>query len=163
MLFLIVPAIVALLILWTLRRPKPWRLSCEFEKMVEDTVAGVGDAGDLAELAKGLDKAKSKHQFRASLVACAKAEFGYTVRSEANRLMVRKFMRDRMREHGMRPAHIVAHVDFCVGCFFIPSDCDIEGKQTTSTRIASVQERLYTGLWESWYGPLGDMLGFKQE
>jgi hypothetical protein len=105
----------------------------------------------------------SRGRFQAKVVSIAKAEFGYLNRTQANRLMVRKFMRDFMRERGMRPTHIAQHLDVSVACFFIPSDQDMIAYQLGASREAISRDRVINTLWESYFGPIGRMLGFKQE
>jgi hypothetical protein len=105
----------------------------------------------------------SRGRFQAKVVSIAKAEFGYLNRTQANRLMVRKFMRDFMRERGMRPTHIAQHLDVSVACFFIPSDQDMIAHQLGASREAISRDRVINTLWESYFGPIGRMLGFKQE
>lgn len=102
-------------------------------------------------------------RFQGKVVSIAKAEFGYLQRTEANRLMVRKFMRDFMRERGMRPTHVAQHLDVSVACFFIPSDQDMLAHQVGATRDALTRNGMINTLWESYFGPIGRMLGFRQE
>lgn len=102
-------------------------------------------------------------KFQAKLIQIAKAEFGLLRRTEANRLMVRKFLRDHMREHGMRPTHIAQHLDVSTACFFIPSEQDMIAHQLGASREALSRDRVINTIWESAYGAIGRMLGFKNE
>lgn len=104
-----------------------------------------------------------RSRFQGKMVAIAKAEFGYLQRTKANKAMVRKFMRDFMRERGIRPTHIAQHVDVCVACFFIPSQQDMLAHQVGATRDAHTRQGIINAMWESYFGPLGRMLGFRDE
>jgi hypothetical protein len=102
-------------------------------------------------------------KFQARLINVAKVEFGLLQRTESNRLMVRKFLRDYMREHGMRPTHIVQHLDVSTACFFIPSGQDILAHQLGASREAITREGMINTIWESAYGAIGRMLSFRKE
>lgn len=54
-----------------------------------------------------------------ALVTTALAEFGPLTLSEANRIVVRKFLRDKMRTVGMRDSHVAQHVDRATTLFFL--------------------------------------------
>lgn len=90
---------------------------------------------------------KGASRFQAKMVRIAKGEFGLLERSEANRLMVRKFVRDYMREHGVRPTHIGMHVDLVVAMFFIPSHIDILSSQMQFTNTAKERDDLRMTVW----------------
>jgi hypothetical protein len=159
--------LLALYCLWLLK-PQPSKLA--IPKAVEDHVANVlanVDDGDFTptELEnEGFFTAGMKRgRFQAKLVAIAKAEFGLLPRTQANRLMVRKFLRDHMRERGMRPTHIVQHLDVGVACFFIPSAQDMIAHQLGASREAITREVVINTAWESAYGYIGHMLGFRRE
>jgi hypothetical protein len=64
-------------------------------------------------------------RFIASAINMAREEFGLVSKCEANRLMVRKFLRDKMRERKMRPTHIALHLDSAVTLYFTPLERDI--------------------------------------
>jgi hypothetical protein len=102
-------------------------------------------------------------RFRAKVVRIAKGEFGLLQRTKANQLMVQKFMRDYMRDHGVRPTHIGLHLPYCVHIFFVPSRQEIEAHQLNAAREVHERENMMGEVWESFYGPLGRMLGFRKE
>jgi hypothetical protein len=132
------------------------------EHKVTDVLAHVDDI-ECSEEVEGeafFEKRYSRGAFQAKVIKVAKAEFGYLKRSEANRLMVRKYMRDLMRDRGMRPSHIAHHVDICVAIFFIPSRVDMEAHQIGAARDAHERNSVMITAWESFFGPLGSMLGF---
>lgn len=115
------------------------------------------------EADEGLTPAQRKTRFRAKMVQIAKAEFGPLKRLEANRLMVRKFLRDTMRDHGLRPQHISMHLDVVVRMVFIPSLAEIEAHKIGATYEAQVREVEVTSDWISNIANFGKMLGFKAE
>jgi hypothetical protein len=131
---------------------------------VVDVMANV-DNGDFTEKEEDVDFSKitSRGRFQAKLITLAKSEFGLIPRSEANRLMVRKFLRDQMRERGMRPTHIAAHVDVSVSCFFIPSKNDLVAHQVGAAMKTLEMDEKINGEWESIFRPIGRMLGFSVE
>lgn len=157
--------IVLLILVWWFRRPKPGTIPVAVERLVVDVMANVDDIDSESE---GDDqeffhpKMKRKN-FLARLVRLAKSEFGLIPRTQANKLMVRKFLRDHMREKKMRPSHIVQHLDVSVACFFIPSEQEIIAHQLGAAREAHNRDGLINSLWDSAYGNFGRMLGFKSE
>jgi hypothetical protein len=139
-------------------------ISWDVQKRVIDTLASVDDE----EFSFVEDNSISALQvkptrFRAFVVRIAKGEFGLLRRTRANQLMVQKFMRDYMREHGVRPSHIGLHLPMCVACFFIPSKQEIEAHQYGVSYIAYERDWMVRDLWNLYYGGLRSMLGFAKE
>lgn len=133
----------------------------EVEKHVDNVLANVDTNGFTKEEEESeFGKISTRGRFQAKLVKLAKSEFGLLKRTEANRLMVRKFLRDHMRDHGMRPSHIAEHLDVGVACFFIPCRQDVIAHQVGSSNKAQVMEQMIQTQWESVFRPLGRMLGF---
>jgi hypothetical protein len=99
-------------------------------------------------------------RFQAKVIVAAKAEFGLLRRTEANRLMVRKYMRDRMRDHGMRPSHVNQHLDVSVAIFFVPSKHDLMAHQLGASRVVAERDNALHTSWTSFWGDFGKMLGF---
>lgn len=153
------------LAIWLAIRPSIRAIPKAVEDHVTSVLAHAGDENFAPEEEEGAfyTPGMVKGRFQGKVVAIAKAEFGYLQRTEANRLMVRKFMRDFMRDRGMRPTHIAHHLDVSVACFFIPSDQDLLAHQVGASREALTRNRVINTLWESYFGPIGRMLGFKQE
>jgi hypothetical protein len=133
----------------------------DVEGHVVDVLANVNNANFTeVEEGDGFANVGKRGRFQSKLVLLAKAEFGLISRSKANRMMVRKFLRDHMRDRGMRPSHIAEHLDVSVSCFFIPSNQDLIAHQVGASKISLAMEDLIKGEWESFFGPLGRMLGF---
>jgi len=89
-------------------------------------------------------------RFIASAINEARIEFGLVTECEANRLMVRKFLRDKMKEHGVRPTHIALHLDTAVSLFFVPLDRDVRNRALRNTPAVNAQFRAYRLADWSW-------------
>lgn len=153
------------LIAWWYRPSRLGAIPASVEKHVVNVLANVDD-GDFSREEEDdafyrVDMKRSR--FQARVVCIAKAEFGLLPRSQANKLMVRKYLRDYMREHGMRSTHIAQHLDVCVALVFIPSEQDIIAHQLGASKAAHDRDGLINTLWDSAYGHFGRMLGFKSE
>lgn len=164
--YIVLVLILVILLLWFWPQKSKLAIPMAVENHVADVMANVDD-GDFSsnELEDGgfFTAGMKRGRFQAKLIAIAKAEFGLLARTQANRLMVRKFLRDHMRERGMRPTHIAQHLDVSVACFFIPSSQDIVAHQLGASREALTREGIINTAWESAYGFLGHMLGFKRD
>ncbi len=102
---------------------------------------------DAVEHARGAGRLP-RVTFTASLVNEARAHFGSLRMIESNRLMVRKFMRDKCVDHGVRVSHIAQHLDSAVAIFFIPTESDILCKQV---RQSQMSVRRAEEMRTSWY------------
>jgi len=69
------------------------------------------------------------------LVLEGKARFGRLSRTEANRLVVRKYLYDMCTEKGMRPSHIVSILDLAVDFVFIPTPSEVRNKQLLYSNV----------------------------
>jgi hypothetical protein len=60
---------------------------------------------------------------RICTVVCQEAvmEFGYMTNRESNRVIIEKFIRKAMLEHGMRPSHVCAMLPIAVELYFAPT------------------------------------------
>lgn len=136
------------------------------ENQVDETLAGLNHP-ELEEDVQALERffadGGQLTTFRMLAIGAAKAEFGMLRRTEANRLMVRNFLKAWMAGTDLRKSHVYLHLDFCTNCSFVPTKADIEAHQIGATRSAlNAQAKLHTW-WESAYGDFGRMLGFKSE
>jgi hypothetical protein len=90
-------------------------------------------------------------RFIASAVNMAREEFGLVSKCEANRLMVRKFLRDKMRERKMRPTHIALHLDSAVALYFTPLERDIVNQLwENSDAVAARHRAVFTAQLPFW-------------
>jgi hypothetical protein len=92
----------------------------------------------------------SRGRFIGGIVLAAKAVFGTPTDDLANRLVIRKFLRDLMEERGMRPTHIMRFLDLCVELVFIPSNVEVQTKRMRMSRAWTGRRREYRragGLW----------------
>lgn len=160
MLLYLITIIILCGILWWFYPIRTRKVSYELERHVAVVLTHAAEMDEEDEELYHPNMQRSR--FQGKMVAIAKAEFGYLQRMAANKAMVRKFMRDYMRRHGMRPTHIAQHLDMCVSIFFIPSDQDILSHQVGATQEAHDRSSLLHTLWESYYGKLGRMLGFTE-
>jgi hypothetical protein len=78
--------------------------------------------------------------FKNYLVSCGRAKFGSPIRNNANLLVVRKFLYDVCKEHGVLPRHIQANLDFAVELVFMPSKDELLARAVRHTEI--YQERI---------------------
>jgi hypothetical protein len=155
-----------LFLLFVLLRPSKCT-GREIPQSVEDHVADVLAHVDETELTVEEEDTEFKicgkiSRFQSRLILFAKAEFGLLRRSQANRLMVRKDLRDLMRDRGVRPSHIAAHLDTAVAIFFIPSKKDVSNHQVGASALANERDDLVTTQWESIFGGVSRMLGFPE-
>jgi hypothetical protein len=134
-------AILAILIAicYGVYRPKPIYVPIEVERHVADVMREVTKASEsLVEEVIGSGR-PARIRYTARLILEAKAEFGLLKNIEANRLMVRKWMRDTARAHGLRNIHIATMLDSTVSLFFLPSDHDIVTGYVGYTDTATMQ------------------------
>jgi len=90
--------------------------------------------------------------FIAACVLEAKVQFGLPTDCEANRLMIRKFVRDMMVERGMRPTHIAGFLDLVVELVFVPSEDQILARRLrASVAWATRRERYAEPLQTMWW------------
>jgi hypothetical protein len=162
--YLVLFCVVLIYKLWP-RKRTGFVVEQDVEDLTTNVLANI-DGDDLVEEEEErefFDPKRNKGRFLAKVVVFAKAKFGKTSRTEANRLMVRKFLYDLMCERGMRNAHIAQHLDVCVALFFVPSNAQIKAEQVASTREAVSRSILASASWESFYGLFGAKRDDSQE
>lgn len=102
-------------------------------------------------------------RFRKWMVAMLRAKVGYHKRSEANRLMVDKVVRDLLAEHRVRPTQWHLHMPVITAMYFIPSDAEIEARSLLGAGEAHRRDYIhtrgdvgFTNNWSWWWKqPLG--------
>ncbi len=151
--------LTVLCVLAYLRLKRSNTIPLSLEVAVNEVLCHVDDGIDDDGL--GLQEVVHRGRLRAILVQSAKNEFGLIKRSMANHHMVRKFMRDKMRERGVRPKHIQQNLDVAVACFFIPSVQDVLARQVGATRVAIERDEQINTAWQSAYRFVTGMLGFE--
>jgi hypothetical protein len=77
----------------------------------------------------------------AEMVWRAKAQFGTTERSEANELMVSKFIRDELKDDKVRPSHILAIYPAATAQFFLEYQPEIDARRIQVAAAAKKKER----------------------
>lgn len=94
--------------------------------------------------------------YYSELVAEAKICFDTSSHTEADRLVVRRWLGDKMKEHGVRTKHILQHLDLCVELAFIPSNAELyaqEAASSTTARNAYETRRRGFATNTSWWNP----------
>jgi len=86
------------------------------------------------------------------LMGEVKVQFGCPTMSEANRLMVRRWVRDKMRERKMRVTHQRQWLDIVTNSVFLPSDEDIMAREMLMSRSARKLITRYTSPLYTWWG-----------
>jgi len=104
------------------------------------------DVADAEEVGLPLNPQNPRNRFAfvASLVAECKCEIpGLDIETKANRLVVRRWLNNRMTERKMRPTHIRAMLPLAVESVFIPDKYEIEARALRQSR--AVQDRVQLG------------------
>jgi len=129
--------IVAVLVLcalcWFLGRVSSTRK--EARSWIGQTVVKlVDDQDDAGEYDPSLVGGITVHgRYMNRVVKMAKAEFGLLERTKANALMVTRFVRDTMREHGVRPSHIAHFSPVVTAMVFVPTSSDVMAAELMAT------------------------------
>lgn len=64
----------------------------------------------------------------------AKSHFGVLPRTTANRMSVRRWVRDKMIEGGLRPSHISGHIELSTNLVFIRTIAEIQAEYVMTTQ-----------------------------
>lgn len=100
--------------------------------------------------------ASNRTRFLGAVVREAKNEFGVPEDNAANRLVLRKFIRDKMVDRGMRPSHISTFLDFAIEMVFVPSINQLQAKRLRKSaawvdRVTAYEEAgAVNGLFNLW-------------
>lgn len=104
---------------------------------------------------------RTRYRFARTLAAKAKEEFpGMQENTKSNRLVVHRYIRDRMREHKMRLSHIDTMLPIAVSIFFIPTEAEIEARRLDASSAVldqvedgtrKLQTRQHADLF-NWFG-----------
>jgi len=122
------------------------------ERFVDEVMNLVDDDSDsLKEVVEksGAGGRPPRVPFTAALVNEAIAHFGALKLTESNRLMVRKLMRDKCVERGVRPSHIARHLDPAVSIFFIPTESRVLSIQIRQTEMSVNRVHDLRSSWHS--------------
>jgi hypothetical protein len=155
---IVVVCVLVVLFIYLTGRPVLTPLDVETRKILSLVDHQQANGYDLEDAVKAFKSSNNPRpragRFIAACIGAARAEYGLVTECEANRLMIRKFIRDKMRKHGMRESHIAAHCDTAVTIYFIPLDSDIaEGKRRNGL-IGGHQRAENQRAWAR--SPLGD-------
>jgi hypothetical protein len=103
------------------------------------------------EVVIGDNAPRARQRYAPRVAALVKAEFGLLPHTGANVLVVQKFVRDAMRSHKVRPAHISYLMPIAVSLSFVPTRGDVMAKQLLATR--AVADRIADASGNYWSGP----------
>jgi len=101
----------------------------------------------------GSRRIKRRAPYLRHIVSEAKIKFSvyrlsdYT---EANRLCVRRFLADTMRDHNVRPSHIMALLDRATAMVFIPTKTEVDGALLRGSMAAASRDQNVEGYWWNW-------------
>jgi len=130
-------------------------LSARVEGIATETMAIVDRADADLELVEDAPRPVRvkpyRPRFMAQLVILAKVKFGLLVENEANRLMLRKYLRDVCEQHGLRPSHASAVIDPAVSLCFVPSEAEILAAELRFTRAARTRKGKASRTYRSWF------------
>lgn len=89
-------------------------------------------------------KKKVRHHglFKSYLVQLGKAKFGTPTQTKANELVVRKYLYDACREHGVISRHIVSNLDFAVQMVFVPNKEELLAKAVKCTHLTKFRNKI---------------------
>lgn len=88
-----------------------------------------------------------REPYIAKLIAEVRAEFPPLKMTAANKMMVDRFVRDRMREHHVRPSHIVQIKPIVVAMAFIASEGDVTAARLMGTKVVVERQEAATSRW----------------
>jgi hypothetical protein len=93
-------------------------------------------------------KIPRKHHglFRNHLVRVGKAKFGTHSRSEANRLVIRKYLHDECEKAGLMARHIHEHLDIATALVFVPSKNELIASAIQHTELSKIRSRVHKEL-----------------
>jgi len=108
-------------------------VECEADDGAEKVVDGRPEAGSRA--------------FASHVANVVRARIGGTPkRTEANRLMVQKMVRDYMKERNVRESHMPRHAPLACALVFVPTKFEVEAKKFEGT-LAVRRRDEDAGLW----------------
>lgn len=84
--------------------------------------------------------------YAAVVLAEVRTRFGTPIRSAANELAVRRYARDIMIKHGLRPTHTVKLLPYICRVAFIPTDDDIHAATWAASSAAQARGRVFNSL-----------------
>jgi len=111
----------------------------EFESVIEEQSEAFAEA-----LAASPEKTVRRHKgvFRHFLVTSGKLKFGCPTRNEANLQVVRKYLYDVCKDHGLVARHIVEHIDVATELIFVPSRSELLALATSHTELSKIRAKV---------------------
>lgn len=90
-------------------------------------------------------------KFRKWVVALLRAEHGNVKRSEANRLMISKTIRDILGEHKVRRTQWHKHIPVIEAMYFIPCNAQLEARELLGSPEALARDMMMASSVRSWW------------
>jgi len=92
---------------------------------------------------------RNRTKYIATCAKEAQVEFGLLKPTESNRLMVQRFIRDRMLEHNLRHSAVAASMPLAVHLAFVPSAYHVEAQQFLASSAVQCRTEQMTLSWAS--------------
>jgi len=118
---------------------------------IQDALSFVGATGTVP--------AAGRRRFASKVAHVIKGRLGYLpTRTEANRMMVGKMVRDYMREVHVREDHVSRHLPLATALVFVPTPHEIDANAMLADRVVMEMDRMGRAPWlvrraESWCPP----------
>jgi hypothetical protein len=111
----------------------------DFETVAEEQADAFAEA-----LAVDPIKSVRRHKgiFRHYLVNTGKLKFGCPTRNEANLQVVRKYLFDICKDHGLVARHIVECLDVATELVFVPSRSELLALATSHTELSKIRAKV---------------------
>lgn len=90
---------------------------------------------------------RQRRRYLRRVVLEARAHFPPMRRTQANTLVLDRWFRDTMREHGLRPSHIAVIKPLAVAAFFVRLDAEIAAAELTASSVVREAEDQYEEAW----------------
>ena len=142
----------------------------ENERIGNDVcAAGVDDIAraDISRETRGLLLTQHSHRFARRVALVARAKYGLLPRTEANRIMVRKYLHDYLVERDTRVSTMARMLDRAVEYAFIPTADDVglarlRATEAVTQRVEDANAEYWSFRW--WFlSPFGLRLGDRPE
>lgn len=113
---------------------------------IVDALNDDDDASDV-EGPPDLGGVRQRRRYLRKVVLEARAHFPPMRRTQANTLVLDRWFRDTMREHGLRPSHIAVIKPLAVAAFYVRLDAEIAAAELTASSVVRDVEEQYEQAW----------------
>jgi len=130
-------------------------------KIVATIDAPTDEGEDCLDGETGKVRPERKASYISVCASMARVEFGGMKRTEANKMMVHKYIRDVMRDHGVRPSHIALLLPQAVEFAFVENAGEIIARQMRASDAVQTRSEVSSVGWTSRLRKIQHNLGFK--